>query len=111
MRLRVQIPSGGLFWFKKNDQAMSAYPDDPNLFDYFESIPSPVGGYPPWTARAPGSPNESFDLILVPSSPKWEDDPDSAVARAQIEAEPWVDPVVHPRGTARLCLSDNWIET
>ena len=93
-----------------------------NLFDYFERTPSPDGGdppgsapspngaHPPWTARAPGSPSDSFDLTLVPSSPKWEDDPDSVAALAQIEAEPWVDTVVHVRGTARLRLSDGWIE-
>lgn len=94
----------------------------PNLFDYFESAPSPDGGHPaerapsadgghpPWTARAPGSPSDSFDLMLVPSSPKWEDDPDSVAALAQIEAEPWVDTVVQVRGTARLRLSEHWIE-
>jgi arginyl-tRNA synthetase len=82
-----------------------------NLFDYFEGTPSPHGAHPPWTARAPGSPNDSFDLILVPRSPEWKDDPDSVQALRQIEAQPWVHTVAHARGTARLRLSDNWIET
>jgi arginyl-tRNA synthetase len=82
----------------------------PNLFDYFESTPSSNGAHPPWTARAPTSPNDSFDLMLVPSSPKWEDDPDSVRALRLLEAEPWVDAVAHVRGTARLRLSENWIE-
>jgi arginyl-tRNA synthetase len=82
----------------------------PNLFDYFESTPPADGSDPLWSARAPGSPNDSFDLILVPRSPGWRDDPDSVAALAQIEAEPWVDAVVHDRGTARLRMADNWIE-
>ena len=81
-----------------------------NLFDYFESAASPGGAKSPWSARAPGSPNDSFDLMLVPSSPKWEDDADSAAALAQIEAKPWVDTVVQVRGTARLRLSEDWVE-
>jgi arginyl-tRNA synthetase len=82
----------------------------PNLFDYFESIPSPNGGDPPWTARAPSRPNDSFDLLVVPTSPGWKDDPDSVRALAQIEAESWVDTIVQVRGTARLRLSDDWVQ-
>jgi arginyl-tRNA synthetase len=93
-----------------------------NLFDYFENTPSPNGGdppentpspngaQPPWTARAPGSPNGSFDLILVPRSPKWQDDSNSVAALARIEAQAWVGTVVHDRGTARLRLADTWVE-
>jgi arginyl-tRNA synthetase len=82
----------------------------PNLFDYFESASSPNGGDPSWTARAPSGPNDSFDLLLVPRSPGWKEIPDSVAALAQIEAEPWVDTVVHVRGTARLRLSEDWVE-
>jgi arginyl-tRNA synthetase len=82
-----------------------------NLFDYFESTPSGSNARPSWTARAPGSPNNSFDLVLVPSTPAWQEDPDALSALAQIEAEPWVDTVVTVRNTARLRLSDSWIES
>jgi len=95
----------------------------PNLFDYFEGASASDGGTSPdsrtsppnggdhlWTARAPSRPNDSFDLILVPRSPDWEDDPDSVGALAQIESEPWVDTVVQVRGTTRLRLSDSWVE-
>jgi arginyl-tRNA synthetase len=81
-----------------------------NLFDYFESITSSNGTNSPWSARAPGSPNDSFDLMLVPSSPQWEDDANSVRALRLLEVEPWVDSVVHVRGSARLRLSEDWIE-
>ncbi len=94
----------------------------PNLFDYFESTPSRGSAsspgsapsrdttHPPWTARAPSSPNDSFDLVLVPRSPTWREDPESVAALAQIESEPWVDTIVDARGTAQLRLADSWIE-
>ena len=83
----------------------------PNLFDYFESTPPADGSDPLWAARAPGSPNDSFDLLLVPRSPAWKEHPDSVRALQEIEAQPWVDTVVHARGPARLRLSEHWIES
>jgi hypothetical protein len=82
----------------------------PNLFDYFESLPSSSGAHSPWTARAPGSASDSFDLILVSSSPTWQEDADSVQALGRIEAEPWVDEVIQVRDGVRLRLTEGRIE-
>ncbi len=81
-----------------------------NVFDYFEELPTRDGGPAPWAARAPRRPRDSYDLKLLPRSPRWEEDADSLLALEQIRSEPWVREVIRDRAGLRLRLSDSWIE-
>jgi arginyl-tRNA synthetase len=102
-----------------------------NLFDYFEDVaagepggaagdsgvaagePGATAGEPGrarWAVRAPRRPHERFDLVLVPRSPAWTQDPDALAALAQIEREPWVDFVARTGDGVRLRLDDGWVE-
>jgi arginyl-tRNA synthetase len=83
---------------------------DSNLFDYFDETGGGDGGQAPWALRAPYRPHDRFDLMLVPRSRDWEDDPEALAALERIEREPWVDALERDGGKAWLRLVDGWIE-
>jgi arginyl-tRNA synthetase len=81
-----------------------------NLFEYFENGPSADETPVSWKARVPRRPNDTFDLMLVLSSPGSIDDPASVEDLERIASEPWVESIRSVKGAARLRLDDNWIE-
>jgi len=82
-----------------------------NLFDKLDEIAAPPGGgRAKWAARAPYRPEAEFDLMLMPRTPEWTDDPEALAALDRIEAEPWVEEVSRDAKGVRLRLADDWIE-
>ena len=82
---------------------------DTNLFDYFDDVTGGQGSQSHWTLRAPYSPHERFDLMLVPRSPGWKEDRGALAALEGIGAEPWVEAVEPDRNGAWLRLDDAWV--
>ncbi len=82
---------------------------DINLFDYFDEAGGGDGAQSHWTLRAPYSPHDRFDLMLVPRSPRWQEDRDAAAALERIESEPWVAAVERGGDSVWLRLDDGWV--
>jgi arginyl-tRNA synthetase len=82
---------------------------DINLFDYFDEAGGGDGAQSHWTLRAPYSPHDRFDLMLVPRSPQWQEDRDTLGALEGIESEPWVEAVERGDNGAWLRLDDGWV--
>jgi arginyl-tRNA synthetase len=82
---------------------------DINLFDYFDEAGGGDGAQSHWTLRAPYSPHERFDLMLVPRVEGWREDRGSLAALEEIEARPWVGAVERGEGQIRLRLEDAWV--
>ncbi|HEV7162902.1 MAG TPA: hypothetical protein VGN25_06585 [Solirubrobacteraceae bacterium] len=82
-----------------------------NLFDYFEQAEDSDGAHAPWAARSPRRPNPHFDVMLVPRSRAWQQDPDSLRALEELEAQPWVASVMRQGDRVNVRLSDGWIES
>jgi arginyl-tRNA synthetase len=83
---------------------------DRNLFDYFDGAADGNGGQAHWALRAPYRPHERFDLMLVPRSREWAEDPGALAELERIEAEPWVEALERDGDKAWLRLVDSWIE-
>jgi arginyl-tRNA synthetase len=82
---------------------------DINLFDHFDDVTGGQGTQPHWTLRAPYSPHERFDLMLVPRSPQWQQEPGPLAALERIGAEPWVEAVEREGAGVWLRLDDGWV--
>ena len=81
-----------------------------NLFDHVETLSAPGETVAPWAARTPRRPQSSYELLLVPRSPRWQDDTASVRALEQLEGESWVDRIARDEGSVRLRIADRWIE-
>lgn len=82
---------------------------DTNLFDQFDDL---TGGDPAqahWALRAPYDPQDRYDLMLVPRSREWQEDPEARRALEKIEELPWVEAVAQESGKTWLRLTDEWI--
>jgi arginyl-tRNA synthetase len=82
---------------------------DINLFDYFDEAGGGDEAQSRWALRAPYRPHERFDLMLVPCSPDWQDDPGARTDLEGIEGQPWVEAVEHDGGQVWLRLDDEWV--
>ena len=81
-----------------------------NLFDHVETLDAPGEAAAPWAARTPRRPQRGYDLILVPRSPRWQDDGASVLALERLEGEPWVEQIDRDGRAVRLRIADAWIE-
>jgi arginyl-tRNA synthetase len=81
-----------------------------NLFDHFDQVAARGDTRAYWTPRAPFSPNDRFDLRLVPRVPDWQSDDDALKTLDQLEAEPLVDAVVREGDEVWLRLDNGWVE-
>jgi arginyl-tRNA synthetase len=82
---------------------------DTNLFDYFDEATGGDDAQAHWALRAPYSPHERFDLMLVPRSREWREDRGALDALERIGEEPWVAAVEQDRNGAWLRLDDEWV--
>jgi arginyl-tRNA synthetase len=82
---------------------------DTNLFDNFEALSGGDGPQAHWALRAPYSPHERFDLMLVPRSQEWKQDQPALDALEEIERLPWVSAVERDEKGAWLRLDDGWV--
>ena len=82
---------------------------DTNLFDNFEALSGGDGPQAHWALRAPYSPHERFDLMLVPRSPEWKQEQQALDALEEIERLPWVSAVERDEKGAWLRLDDGWV--
>jgi arginyl-tRNA synthetase len=82
---------------------------DINLFDYFDDVTGQGGAQSYWALRAPYSPHDRFDLMLVPRSREWRQDREALGALERIESEPWVEAVEQDGDGAWLRLDDAWV--
>ena len=80
-----------------------------DLFDKLDDLAAPPGGRPKWAARAPYRPEAGFDLMLMPTTPRWREDPGSEAALGRIEADPCVTAVIRGADGIRLRLADDWV--
>ncbi len=78
-----------------------------NLFDILDGVGE--GKSARWAARAPYRPEDGFDLMLVPRSPAWQDEPEALAELVRIGAEPEVAAVLRDGDTVRLRLADEWV--
>src|ERR1044072_7881836 len=74
---------------------------DTNLFDHFDAAMAAGTTRLHWTLRAPYSPHDRFDLMVVPRSREWRGDAEALGALARIEAGPRGAPGA--RGGGRGC--------
>jgi arginyl-tRNA synthetase len=82
---------------------------DTNLFDQFDDL---TGGDPAqahWALRAPYAPHDRYDLMLVPRSREWREDPGARRALERIEGLPWAEAVAVEGGRTWLRLTDEWV--
>lgn len=82
---------------------------DTNLFDHFDEAAGGGDASSHWTLRAPYSPQQGYDLMLVPRSREWQEDGGSLRALEQIEAESWVAAVERDGEKVWLRLDDEWV--
>lgn len=82
---------------------------DINLFDYFDEAGGGGEAQSHWTLRAPYSPHDRFDLMVVPRSREWQEDRDALAALEKIGAEPWVAAVEREGDGAWLRIDDAWV--
>jgi arginyl-tRNA synthetase len=82
---------------------------DINLFDYFDETGDGDGAQSRWTLRAPYSPHDRYDLMLVPRVKGWRDDRDSLAALEEIEERPWVAAVERGERQIWLRLDNGWV--
>jgi arginyl-tRNA synthetase len=82
---------------------------DTNLFDHFDDAMAAGTTRLHWTLRAPYSPHDRFDLMVVPRSREWRGDAEALAALERIEAEPWVAAVQHEGESVWLRLDDGWV--
>jgi len=81
-----------------------------NIFNRFNEVAAGESGRVLWAARAPYRPEPDFDLMLIPRTADWEEDPEALAALDRIEAEPWVDSLSREGKQVTLRLADEWIE-
>jgi len=82
---------------------------DTNLFDHFDDAAGDGEARKHWTLRAPYSPHERFDLMVVPRSRRWREDRAATAALEQIERQPWVAAVEREGDAVWLRLEDEWV--
>jgi arginyl-tRNA synthetase len=82
---------------------------DTNLFDQFDDLTGGDSAQAHWALRAPYDPHERYDLMLVPRSRGWREDPGAQRALEQIERLPFVEAVAQENGKAWLRLTDEWV--
>jgi arginyl-tRNA synthetase len=81
-----------------------------NFFDHVEGLGASGEAAAAWAARTPRRPQEGYDVMLVPRSPQWQNDPASQEALEQLSSEPWVERVLVEGDSVRLRIADAWIE-
>jgi arginyl-tRNA synthetase len=81
-----------------------------NIFNKFDEAAAGESGKALWAARAPYRPEPDFDLMLIPRTADWEEDPEALAALDRIEAEPWVDSLSREGKQVTLRLASDWIE-
>ncbi len=81
-----------------------------NIFNKFDAAAAGESGKALWAARAPYRPEPDFDLMLIPRTADWEEDPEALAALDRIEAEPWVDSLSREGKQVTLRLASDWIE-
>src|ERR1044072_7760408 len=81
---------------------------DTNLFDHFDDAMAAGTTRLHWTLRAPYSPHDRFDLMVVPRSRERRGDAEALAALERIEAEPWVRATQHEGESVWLRLDQGW---
>src|ERR1044072_8748513 len=82
---------------------------DTNLFDHFDAAMAAGTTRLHWTLRAPYSPHDRFDLMVVPRSREWRGDAEALAGREGMGAGPWVAAVEHEGESVWLRLDDGWV--
>jgi arginyl-tRNA synthetase len=82
---------------------------DTNLFDHFDDAMAAGTTRSRWTLRAPYSPHDRYDLMVVPRSREWREEGEALAALERFEAEPWIAAVQREGDSVWLRLDDEWV--